>query len=141
MDRLRAAVLPLLGVALLLAGRADGFDWEPFEKSDVILVMTHDDDGDLRETKVWVVVVDGSGYVRTNASTWLENIQRDPQIELRAWGQNYLMRAEEVTDEALKEKIEEAFKEKYGFLQRTMSLFRFREPTVLRLVPRTQPAS
>ena len=127
----------LLVAALGAGGRAESFDWAPFEKNDVIRILTHDDDGDLRDTKVWVVVVDGGGYVRTNASTWLENIERNPQVEVRVWGQNYLMRAEEVKDEALKEKIEEAFKEKYGFLQRTMSLFRFREPTVLRLVPRS----
>jgi len=35
-----------------------------------------------------------------------------------------------------KDRIEEAFKEKYGFVQRVMSFFRMREPTVMRVVPR-----
>jgi len=47
------------------------------------------------------------------------------------------MRAEEVRATALRESVEGAYKKKYGLLQRTMSLFRFREPTVLRLVPRS----
>jgi len=114
-----------------------GFDWSPFERESVIHVLTRDEDGAVRNTKVWVVVVDGSGYVRTNASTWLENIQRNPEIEVQASGHAYLMRTDEVKDAAVKEQVEEAYKEKYGLVQRVMSVFRFREPTVLRLVPRT----
>jgi hypothetical protein len=130
----------LAALLLCLAGtpaRAAGFDWSPFERTNVIELLTHDEDGALRETKVWVVVVDGSGYVRTNASRWLENIQRNPELQLRVSGYDYLMRAEEVKEAAVKERVEEAYKEKYGLLQRTMSFFRFRDPTVLRLVPRT----
>ena len=116
---------------------AAAFEWEPFAESDVIRILTHDEDGDLRDTKVWVAVVDGAGYVRTSASRWLENIERNPQVEVVARGQRYLMRAERVSDARLTERVEAAFKEKYGLLQRIMSLLRFREPTVLRLVPRS----
>ncbi len=115
---------------------AAGFDWAPFEEEGVIRILTRDDDGDLRDTKVWVVVDGGSGFVRTNASRWLENIQRDPEVQVRVRGTDYLMRAEEVRDEAVRDRVEDAFKRKYGFVQRTMSLLRLREPTVLRLVPR-----
>ena len=131
-----AFVAALVGLLAPGASRADGFDWTPFEQEDVIQVLTHDEDGELRDTKVWVVVLDGSGYVRTNASRWLENIQRNPEVQVRVRGYDYLMRAEEVRASALRESIEGAYKKKYGLLQRTMSLFRFREPTVLRLVPR-----
>jgi len=117
-----------------------GFDWTPFQQENVIHLLTHDEDGDLRDTKVWVVVLDGSGFVRTNASRWLENIQRNPEVQVKLRGYDYLMRAEEVKDAALKDHVEVAYQEKYGFLQRVMSLFRFREPTVLRLVPRTNTA-
>jgi hypothetical protein len=119
------------------AAGAAGFDWTPFQQDSVIQILTHDEDGALRETKVWVVVVDGAGYVRTNASRWLENIQRNPEVQIRARGYEYLMRAEAVKDARLQERVEEGFLEKYGFTQRVMSLFRFREPSVLRLVPRT----
>ena len=43
------------------------------------------------------------------------------------------MSAEEVNDPALRGAVEEAFRAKYGFVQRVMSFFRVREPTVLRL--------
>lgn len=135
----REALAIVAALVLLLAprvSRADGFDWAPFEQEDVIHVLTHDEDGELRDTKVWVVVLDGSGYVRTNASHWLENIQRNPEVQVRVRGYDYLMRAEEVRASALRESVEGAYKKKYGLLQKTMSLFRIREPTVLRLVPR-----
>ena len=83
------------------------------------------------------MVVDGAGYVRTNSSRWLENIQRDPEVQLRVRGYEYLMRAEEVKDGAVKERVEERLQGKYGFTQTLMSFFRFGSPPVLRLVPRT----
>ena len=42
---------------------------------------------------------------------------------------------EEVAGALLTERVEAAFKAKYGFTQRVMSLFRMSEPTVLRLRP------
>jgi len=134
MRRLRPLLAGIL--ALGLTSGAAAMDWRPFEEESVIEIITEDEDGDERETSVWVVVVDGSGYVRTNNSRWLENIRRDPEVQLRVRSYEYLMRAEEIEDPALEERIEEAFKEKYGLLQRTMSVFRFSEPTVLKLHPR-----
>ena len=46
------------------------------------------------------------------------------------------MRVAFVQEAAQKARIEEAFKTKYGFVQRVMSFFRMREPTVMRVVPR-----
>jgi len=138
--RLSRVAAPLLVLGFVLAAaapRAGAFDWTPFAQEGTIRILTHDEDGEVRDTKVWTVVVDGAGYVRTSGSTWLENIQRNPEVQVRVRGYDYLMRAEEVKDAATRERVEEAYKEKYGLAQRTMSLFRFREPTVLRLVPRT----
>ncbi|MCC6639572.1 MAG: nitroreductase family deazaflavin-dependent oxidoreductase [Deltaproteobacteria bacterium] len=132
-----AAVCVALVFAALPAG---AFDWTPFEQESTIRILTHDEDGELRDTKVWTVVVGDAGYVRTNASTWLENIQRNPEIQVHVRGYEYLMRAEQVRDAGLRDRVEEAYKEKYGLIQRTMSLLRLREPTVLRLVPRTGAA-
>jgi hypothetical protein len=134
-----AALVAASWICASSAGAA-GFDWTPFEQDSVIHILTHDEDGALRNTSVWVVVVDGAGYVRTNASRWLENIQRNPEVQIQARGYDYLMRAEEVQDSVSKERVEEAFREKYGVIQRLMSFFRLREPSVLRLVPRTAAA-
>ena len=99
----------------------------------MIEIITTDPDEDLRETKVWIVVLDGTGYIRTNNSRWLANIRRGSPIALRANEWESRVTAVEIDDPALKAKIETAFKQKYGLMQRMMSFFRISEPTVLGL--------
>ena len=43
-------------------------------------IVTHDEDGGERVTKLWLVVVDGEGVIRTDDSRWFRNIQRDPNV-------------------------------------------------------------
>ena len=133
---------PIVCVVLLLAlglagtARAAALDWKRFQDTDVIQIVTHDEDGAPRETKVWIVAFDDHGYVRTNDSTWLANIRRGSGVALRLGGQEFAVSAREPNDTALAARVEEHFKEKYGFMQRVMSWFRMREPTVLELTAR-----
>jgi hypothetical protein len=109
--------------------------WSPFAEADVVRIVTQDADGAERDTKVWFVVVDGAGFVRTNDSAWLANIRRGSPVALRLDGVERAVAAEEVAEPAVTDAVEEAFKAKYGFVQRVMSAFRIREPSVVRLVP------
>ncbi len=43
-------------------------DWETLADVGVIEVLTHDEDGDLRESKAWFVTVEGEVYLRTSES-------------------------------------------------------------------------
>jgi len=132
----RIASLPALalGAALAWAAPARAEDpWAIFAETRTIEILTHDEDGELRETPVWIVVLDAAGYVRTNDSRWLANIRRGSPIELRAEGVTLPVRAEERDDPAEYERVEAAFRAKYGWVQRVMSSFRMRRPTVLRL--------
>ncbi len=135
-----AAPAAALGmVAALLAPdvtEAADVDWTAIQQTSVVEILTIDPDGDLRETKIWIVVVDGSAWVRTNRSRWLANIRRDPEVRLRVGERIFELRASEVSDAAARESAEAAFKQKYGWVQSVMSFFRLREPTVLRLEPR-----
>jgi hypothetical protein len=81
--------------------------------------------------------VDEAAFVRTNDSRWLANIRRGSGVRLRLEGSERAVTCEEVSDPARRAAVEEAFKTKYGFVQRVMSVFRMREPTVLRLAPKT----
>ena len=129
---------PILLAALqLLAATAHADDaWtHPFDETRTVRIVTRDADGDVRDTPVWCVVLDGAAWVRTNDSRWLANIRRGSPIELRAAGLEVPVTAEEVSDPARLARVEEAFKTKYGLMQRVMSSFRLREPEVLRLVP------
>lgn len=114
-----------------VAGAAS--DWSTFAEAEVVRIVTQDEDGDERDTSVWIVLVDGALYVRTNDSRWLANIRRGSPIALRLDETTRPVSAEEVSDPGVTARVEAAFKEKYGFVQRVMSLFRRREPTVLRL--------
>lgn len=123
----------LLALALLVPAAAVAADWAPFAETKTIEIHTQDEDGEARETKVWIVLVDGTGYVRTNDSRWLANIRRGSPIEIRAGETTLAVGATEVEDEATRDQVEEAFKAKYGAMQKLMSFFRISEPTVLRL--------
>jgi hypothetical protein len=141
-DRRRTRPAALVGMlATALAGgmsAASGaeLDWTPFAEEGVVEILTVDPDGEARETKVWVVVVDDAAWVRTNDSRWLANIRRDPEVRMRVREREYPLTAQEMVDRAVADRVEEAFKAKYGWMQRAMSALRVREPTVLRLAPR-----
>ena len=139
MLRTLVAALALASASASASGSAAepaaGFDWTPAREQSVVEIVTTDADGDLRETSVWIVVLDDSGYVRTNDSAWLANIRRGSPIRLRAGALEQSVRASEIDDAATRERVEEAFKAKYGTFQRMMSALRMREPSVLQLTP------
>ena len=125
----------MTALLLLIAGlaAAEVPEWQSFAATEVIEILTLDEDGDPRETKIWIVVVDGAGYVRTNDSRWLANIRRGSPVKLRIDEREWPVRTGETDDQATYDRVEAAFKTKYGVVQRVMSFFRMTEPTVLRL--------
>lgn len=118
------------------AAPAAAFDARAVADRDVVVVVTRDADGARRDTRVWIVALDGRAYVRTGDSRWLANIRRGSPVALRVGdGPEEAVRAREVDDPGLEARIEAAYIAKYGFLQRVMSLLRLSEPTVLELTP------
>ena len=132
------AIVRSLGLVLCaLAGTAAAAEsWSPFAEADVVHIVTHDADGAVRDTKVWLVVVDGDAYVRTNDSRWLANIRRGSPVALTLEGVVRPVSAEEQGDAAIRERVEAAYLAKYGRRQRILSALRISEPTVLRLRPK-----
>lgn len=133
--RVRAAVAAC-GFALAAAGAAGAQDWGAMAETQVVEVLTQDEDGSDRATKVWIVAVDGRAFIRTAATRWYRNVERDPNIGLRVGEEEFLLRTELVTDAALVERAVAAFREKYGFTDAFMQILRFGEPHVMRLAPR-----
>ena len=131
---------PMVCVGLLLvlavAGPAAALDWQRFQEADTVEIITHDEDGEVRDTTIWLVAFDDHGYVRTNDSNWLANIRRGSGVALRLGEQEFAVTARELDDSALSARVEEQFKQKYGFMQRVMSTFRMREPTLLEFTAR-----
>jgi hypothetical protein len=128
-----------LVLALLLFAApalADEIDWQAMASQDVVRIITVDADGDVREKKVWIAVLDGTAWLRTGNSRWLENIRRDPEVKLRVGGQLLELRAEEIEDAAARERVDAAMRAKYGWADRMTGLLRGRDYHVLRLGPR-----
>jgi hypothetical protein len=123
----------LLALVLLAPPARAQTEWSPFAEASVVHIVTRDEDGEERDTPVWFVVVEDAGYVRTNDSRWLGNIRRGSSVVLREGETERRVSSEEVSDAAVTGAVEEAFKVKYGLVQRIMSALRVREPTVLRL--------
>jgi hypothetical protein len=122
--RISRSLALAFGFLLLSAGaRAQAPDWTAVADENVIEVLSHDADGDLRETTVWMGVVDGIGYVRTSDTRWRANIERDAKIGVRVAGQDYSLRAELVTDDALRARVNAVFRAKYGFTDRMLGWF------------------
>lgn len=117
-------------------GPAEAPDWDAVADVGVVNVVTRDEDGDPRDTRVWLVVVDGAGYIRTGSTTWGGNVARDPELVLRVEEREYPLRAEFVRDEALRERIGSAFREKYGFQDTLVGIFRQGDPKIMHLVAR-----
>lgn len=131
-----AGAIAIASAWLAAPARAQQPDWEAIAEVPVIEILTIDADGDLRETKVWFVLIDGEPYLRTNASRWLENLRRDPDCVLRIEGREYEVRAEEIPGDAIVTAVDDASREKYGWQERTIHVFRIRTPQILRIGPR-----
>jgi len=139
MKRVPRAFPSILLLALLmaaLAAAAAAPDWNALKDVETIEIVTTDEDGSSRDTTIWLAVVDGQGYIRTGNSTWKGNIERNPDVTLRVEDTEYPVRAEFVSDAALKERVEQTLRDKYGFSDSFIGIFRIGEPNIMRLVPR-----
>ncbi len=110
--------LPLLAAAALLAAGpvlAAAPEWAAVADEKTVHVMTKDAGGDLRQTKIWLLVLDDVGYIRTSRTTrWGDNVERNPEISLRVNGTDYPLRATFIEDPTQRARIVAGFEEKYG---------------------------
>jgi hypothetical protein len=94
---------------------AAAVDWAAVTYAETVRVLTTDEGGDERSTKIWLLVQDGNGYIRTSRSTTGgDNVERNPAIGLRIDASDYEFRAVFTEDEAERDKIVAGFEEKYG---------------------------
>ena len=139
MKRVPRAFPSILLLALLMAvlpAAAAAPDWNAVKDVETVEIVTTNEDGSARDTTIWLAVVDGQGYIRTGNSTWKGNIERNPDVTLRVEETEYPVRAEFVTDADLKTRVEQTLRDKYGFSDSFIGIFRIGEPNIMRLVPR-----
>ena len=130
--------LAALALALVAAGAAAAAvpDWGALRDVGTVVVATTDADGSARETTVWLAVVDGAGYVRTGSTRWGDNAVRSGELALVALGARYPLRVELVEDEAVRQRVSDAFRAKYGWTDAMLSWMRGSRPKIMRLVPK-----
>lgn len=129
-----------LSLALLLPlpalGVDEGPEWEAVADVETIQVLTEKEDGTRRDTTVWLVVVDGQGYIRTGGSSWGDAVKADPDVEIRIGDASYLLQVRFVEDEELYQRVTDAFREKYGFADVLAGVLRGSNPSIMRLTSR-----
>ena len=98
-----AACLALALTLPCIAGaESDVPDWGTVAEVETVQVITQNEDGRVRDTKVWLAVMDDRGYIRTGNSSWGENVLRDPEVEVRIDGTAYALRVHFVEDDGLR---------------------------------------
>ena len=95
-------------------------DWRAADDPWSLHIVTVDPEGDERVTRIWLATVDGQGALRTGDSRWWQNLERDPSCAIRLQGIDYPVRAEFVVEHEEKARIDDAFAEKYGWLERIL---------------------
>lgn len=132
-------IVPALVVAALAsagpAASASELDWTQVADVGVIEIVTNDEDGDLRETKVWFVLIDGVPHLRTSNTRWRANTQRDPGVLIRIEGVEYVQLARDVSSPEMVERVDQASRAKYGWQDAFIHVFRTSDPHILRLAP------
>jgi hypothetical protein len=118
------------------SAQSDGLDWASLAEVDTVQVLTVNEDTRLLDTTVWLVVVDDRGYIRTGGTAWGDNVVRDPEIEISIEGTTYPVTVRFVEDEGLRQRITDTFREKYGFIDSVIGLFRGDRPKLMGLTAR-----
>ena len=108
-------------------------DWEAVADEQTVTVETTNEDGSLRYTTVWLAVIDGQGFIRTGNTSWGGNVERTPEVVLRVGNESHAMRAEFIEADDARERIIQAFREKYGWTDALISPIRGSRPKIMRL--------
>ncbi len=109
--------IPRLVAGLLLAASpALASDWAGWAELETIEVLTVKAGGEATETTIWIVVLEGTAYIRTNESSpWGDAVETAQTIGLRGGGEERTVRPTAITEDAQRERVIAEFRRKYGF--------------------------
>ena len=94
--------------------------WRAADARWSLHIVTVDPGGDERVTRIWLATVDGLGALRTGDSRWWQNLETNRECRIRVLGIDYPVSVGFVTEHEEKVRIDEAFLEKYGWVERVM---------------------
>ena len=135
----RRLLVPLLSLSVLAAacngpllllpgGRLEGptapvpADWTLL--GDVSTVQLETGTSEPYSVNIWAVGAGPHVYVHAgaNRATWIENMEREPEVRLRVEGTIYELRAVRVEDQAEFDRFAELYEQKYGSRPRNESV-------------------
>lgn len=113
-----AAVVGVLAVAVLLIGALSPSD-------EVVTLVTQDAEGEMHETPLWVVDVEGVPWLRAGNpdAAWVEQLRDAPTVEVVRGDRTTHYEAEFVADAPTREHINELMNQKYGASDSLVGLF------------------
>jgi hypothetical protein len=131
MRRRVAAGLALALVALALGTFAAG------EVGEVAVLRSFEADGTPHDTKLWVVDVDGTPWVRVArpGRAWFQRLQANPKIVLVRGGREQRCRPVLRTSPEERRRADAAFAAKYGWVDRWYGLLLRKDAVPVQLVP------
>lgn len=108
-------------------------DWRTVVVDEVIRLESQP--SDPYSVNLWVVPREGWLYVfaGANRANWIEHIEQDPRVRIRAGGRIYELRADRVNDAEEFAAFAQSWQDKYGSRPRTESVT---ETWLMRLSPR-----
>jgi len=126
-----------LGFALAALAALAVATWVAGERTEVAVLRTADENGAMHETRLWVVDLDGSPWLRVARPErgWFQRLHERPDVELVRHGVTLPYRAIEIEDPAMRRRVGAAFREKYGLVDWWYGLLLRRDPRAIRLDP------
>jgi hypothetical protein len=130
MRRSLALLLLALGVVALAT-------WLAGEQTEVAVLRTFDAAGAPHDTKLWVIDVGDTPWVRvaSRSRAWYQRLLAEPRVELVRGGRSEARLARPSHDETVGRAVDEAFAEKYGPIDAWYGVLLRRDSVPIRLEP------
>jgi hypothetical protein len=109
------------------------------EQTEVVVLHTRDERGAEFSTKMWVVDLGNVTWVRVANPRrgWYQRLLANPRVELERHGQLAAYLAIPENERATRLTVDEAFAEKYGWVDRWYGLLVRSDAIPIRLVPQS----
>ncbi len=92
------------------------------ETGEVVVVHTVDDQGEARETRIWVLEDQGKIYIRGGDGGWTSRVVARPEISVEREGQRLEVLGVLQQDDGTRRRVNRLFREKYGLRDAFISM-------------------
>lgn len=107
------------------------------DEGEVVRLITMDETDQPRNTQLWIVEVDGQSYLRAgdDGSAWLGRLQTGVTASLKRDGKVVGIASSIETAADIRERVDSAMSEKYGFADRIWDVVRSSNRVIIHIWP------